>query len=370
MDITNHTPYQAAYNTGLMPSGRYCLIVVIKATYDFPTGPNSTPQRAEEQIELYEADAFTGEPGYSSPLYENDFATHKPKCDLILQQAVAYAPDGEPAKQVEVALGINKYRKAFRVLGKRVWEKIGPFSYPTEPEPFTEMPLNWEMAYGGVDETAYPEEELSDAFLYNPIGTGYWRKPTAKKVNQTAMPQTEALEDPIKNVNEPYTPQGFGPVGRNWLPRSQYGGTYDEAWAKNDKPFYPQDFNELYHQCAPEDQQIKYPQGGEIITLHNLTPEGVLRITLPALEEPVMVELSNGDQLSLETMIDTITLDMQAQKLTLVARAQYPLKNTIHEVAEFVVGSPPPEPESEDEEDEEDWEDDTDEPNAEDSRHA
>ncbi len=370
MDITNHTPYQAAYNTGLMPSGRYCLIVVIKATYDFPTGPNSTLQQAEEQIELYEADAFSGEPGYSSPLYENDFATHKPKCDLILQHAVAYAPEGEPIQQVQVALNIGAHRKSFRVLGKRVWKKIGPFSYPTEPEPFTKIPLNWEIAYGGVDETAYEEEDLSDACLANPVGIGYWHKPKAKITDGTPIAHTEAIDTPITDPKERHIPQGFGPVGRNWLPRSQYGGTYDEAWAKNDKPFYPQDFNELYHQCAPEDQQITYPQGGEIITLHNLTPEGILRITLPELKEPVVVELSNGEQLSLETMIDTITLDMQAQKLTLVARAQYPLKNTIHEVAEFIVGAPPPEPEPEDEEDEEGWEEDTDEANAEDTRYA
>ena len=45
------------------------------------------------------ADTFTGEPGFSAPVYEVDFAPRKPRCDVLLVGS-AYAPEGRPATRV------------------------------------------------------------------------------------------------------------------------------------------------------------------------------------------------------------------------------------------------------------------------------
>ncbi len=341
MDLKNHTDYEAAYSTGILKSAQYCVVVVIKATYDIH--PDRKPTLAEKQTEIFDADAFTGEPGYSSPLYDNDYATIKPQCDVVLQNAIAYVPDGKPATEVEVSLQIPGIDKHFRVLGKRVWEKSGFWAYATKPEPFTTQPITWEIAYGGVDETAYEEEDLSDTYLVNPVGIGYWRKPKAKITDGTPIAHTETIDTPITDPKERHIPQGFGVVGRNWLPRSQYGGTYDEAWERNRRPFLPDDFDEHYYQSAPSDQQIEYPQGGEQIKLVNLTPEGELAFELPAdiKAVPIEVSLTRGGSQRLESMIDTITIDTANKKLTMVARAHIPFVHSIHEIGDIKVGTQP-----------------------------
>ncbi|MGH1441253.1 MAG: DUF2169 family type VI secretion system accessory protein [Cellvibrionaceae bacterium] len=348
MNITNNTPYQAEFNPGMMPDGRTCLIVVIKATYDLPDAnlskqDGSELTLSEKQIELYESDAFTGDPGESSPLAENDYATFKPKCDVILQQATAYAPEGKPATSLTVSLQCASINKSFLVLGPRRWEKktLGLLSQPSEPQAFLEQALSWEIAYGGIDHNAYPDQEEEDdrkeSYAANPIGIGYWRQPDNTQIEHTPIAQTEIIGQAINKPKERHQPQGFGPVARSWPPRSQYGGTYDDHWEQNTKPFLPDDFDSLYYQCAPADQQMPYPKGGEEVTLTNLNPEGLLQFTLPVLDVSITTKLRNRSEQILEPVIDTITINTSNNTLTLVARAHHPLKNTIHEVSEFVV---------------------------------
>ena len=328
MNLTNHTPYTAAYNVGLMPDGRHCVVVVIKATYRIGA---DDPRLAETQLPLYDTDAYTGEPGASSLLYDNDFAPYKPRCDVILHNPIAYALNGRPTQSLEVGLHIGTCAKTYRVVGKREWQRRLFVSTPSEAQRFTEQPLSWEIAYGGTDHDAYPEPERSEAYTPNPVGIGYRRKVKAKHIWDTPVAQTEALPYPIKDCTVRYPPQGYGPIARNWQTRSQYAGTYDDHWAKHNKPFLPDDFDEQYYQVAPPDQQIAYPTGGEHLTLRNLNPTGYLHLHLPRLDVPVNLKLNRGSE-TLSPKVDTITLDPTAEWMTLVARARYPLRNNIFEV--------------------------------------
>jgi len=353
MNIKNHTDYAANFSPGMLPDGRTCLVVVVKATYDFPAEDGGKMTVAEKQVEIYDSDEFTGEPGESSPLYENDYATYKPKCDVIIQNSVAYTPNGEPAQRVEVGLQMEGIDKRFIVTGRRYWEKknLGFVARPSEAQAFLEQPLSWEIAYGGIDKNVHEdkeqEDERSESYPINPIGAGYWYQPEVEQVELTTIAQTESIDQPINKPQERYKPQGFGPIARSWMPRSQYGGTYDDKWEQHVKPFLPDDFDSLYYQCAPADQQIDYPQGGEIITLKNLTPEGLLQLPLPTLDIPIEVQLSNGGSDTLDYAIDTLTLDMEKKQLSLVARAVKPLKNSMHEVGAFIIGHQPEEDEEE-----------------------
>ncbi|VUD46587.1 hypothetical protein TDB9533_00853 [Thalassocella blandensis] len=353
MNIQNYTDYVANFGPGMLPDGRICLIVVVKATYDFPAEEGLELMLAENQISIYDSDEFIGEPGYSSPLYENDYATLKPRCDVIICNAIAHAPDNEPAQRVEVGLQIASINKTFVVTGPRYWEQSSlGLARASQPEPFTQQKISWEISYGGTDDTAYEEEGLSESYLPNPVGCGYWYKPTLGKIVNSPIAQTEEKDQPIDKPKARFKPRGFGPIGRNWHPRSDYCGTYDKSWEQNTKPFLPHDFNALYYQCAPEDQQMNYPSGGEIITLKNLSPEGGLQFSIPSFDFPIEVQLSNGDSEMLDYAIDTVTIDMEKRQLSLVARALKPLKNSIHEIGAFIVGVRPETDVDEDDEDE------------------
>ena len=88
--------------------GTKVLSLVIKATFDFPA-PGGVPKRALVQRPLIMADEYVGEPGFSAPLWETDFAFRKTACDVVAQGA-AYAPRGKPAERVRVGLATANMR--------------------------------------------------------------------------------------------------------------------------------------------------------------------------------------------------------------------------------------------------------------------
>jgi hypothetical protein len=67
----------------------------------------------------------------------------------------------------------------------------------------------------------------------------------------------------------------YGVIGRHWLPRIGYAGTYDQQWLDEHFPFLPPDFDEQYYQAAPLDQQLPKPLGEQMVSLVNLTPDGI-----------------------------------------------------------------------------------------------
>ena len=84
MNLINATKLTVDYSTFLDKTGREWMTVVAKGTFGIPDRPNREPQLLEEQVPLVMTDVFTGEPGFSAPLCENDFAPRKPRCDVLL----------------------------------------------------------------------------------------------------------------------------------------------------------------------------------------------------------------------------------------------------------------------------------------------
>jgi hypothetical protein len=106
-------------------------------------------------------------------------------------------------------------------------------------------------------------------------------------------------------------------------------------------PFLPADFDERYYQAAPADQQVPYLRGGEPVTLFNLSPPGRTDFRLPSRPVPVTFLLKNGEEIHLESVIDTLTLEPDLNRFTLVWRASRPLRRNIFEVSQVVAGAMP-----------------------------
>lgn len=140
-----------------------------------------------------------------------------------------------------------------------------------------------------------------------------------------AAPQIEAPDNPFKGQHH-YPTLGLGPIGRWWQPRLALAGTHDAAWKATQWPKSPLDHDYRYWNCAPLDQQIDYPQGGEVITLAHLTPNppatgGGVRFALPRQDLQVLLRLHAGPLLFAPMHIDTVIIDMQAATLAVVRRA-------------------------------------------------
>jgi hypothetical protein len=335
MQLLNATKMQARYTLGIRPDGRERVVVVVKGTFTIPRD-DQRPQLAEKQVPLVEADVFTGEPGLSAPLYESDYAPHKPRCDVLLNGS-AYAPGGRPAERVTVSLRVGSLVKSFVVVGKRSWQPGLLHFSPSKPEPFVALPISYDNAFGGVDR-ADPDPAMHRWYPTNHAGVGYAEQPTVRSMEGKQVPNTEEAGQPITKPNGTYRPMGLGPVGRGWQPRASFAGTYDQNWLANVCPFLPSDFKEEYFQAAPTDQQIDFPQGGEEVELIHLTPQGRTTFRLPRGNVPVEFFLKGGDTKPTMAVLDTIVLEPNLGRFLLSWRSSLPLRRNLFEVPLAVVG--------------------------------
>ncbi len=335
MELLNATKMTAGYTMGMRPDGRELLVVVVKGTFGIPVSGDE-PRLLDEQAKLVEADAFTGEPGFSAPLYESDYAPHKPKCDVLLNGS-AYAPGGKPAERVTVSLRVGPMRKSFDVVGNRAWKRGIFGATATFPEPFAVMPFSYDKAFGGAG--GAPEiPSRRRTVLANHAGVGFHDRPTDPSIDGQPLPNTEETGRPVTDPRGDYRPMAFGPIGRAWQPRPKYAGTYDENWRNKVFPFLPADFDERYYQAAPDDQQTPFPNGGEEVELLNLTPEGRTVFRLPTLNIPVEFGRLEGEPETIAALLDTILLEPDKRRFLLMWRASLPLRKNMFEVPRGIVG--------------------------------
>src|SRR5690349_6514330 len=115
MEVINATRMVVGCTMGLEPSGRELLVLVIKGTFVLPK-PGEAVRLADEQSPLVTADTFTGEPGFSAPRYEIDFAPRKRACDVLLVGS-AHAPEGRQVARMHAGLRVGTMDKGFDVVG-------------------------------------------------------------------------------------------------------------------------------------------------------------------------------------------------------------------------------------------------------------
>lgn len=318
---------------GMKPDGRELLVVAVKGTFIIPK-QGEDPRLAEAQEPLIEADTFTGEPGFSAPVYEVDYAPIKHRCDVLLIGS-AYAPQGRPVSKVQVGLKVGSLTKTFYVLGERYWD-AGVAISPGSPGLFDRMLISYDIAFGGLD-NFHQDESKHSVYMPNPVGKGYHARLASELVDGTPMPNTEEINRLIRTPDGDYKPMAFGPIGRGWSPRLQYAGTYDQNWIDNISPFLPQDFNESYFQAAPPDQQIPYLKGGEDVFLVNLTPDVRCQFRLPDIKIPVVFYLKKGGKEEALAVIDTLVIEPDLQRFTVTWRVTRPLRKNIFEVSQISV---------------------------------
>jgi hypothetical protein len=336
MELINSTRMVTGFTMGMEPSGRELLVVVVKGTFQIPK--EGEPVRlAEEQLPLMMADTFTGEPGLSAPVYEADFAPRKHRCDVVLIGS-AYAPGGRPVPRVRVGLTLNGMAKSFVVVGDRQWRSSPLRTSASRPQAFTVMPISYDCAFGGVD-MRHEDPAKHAAFMRNPVGRGFHSHMRSEWVDGSPLPNTEEMNRPVDAPDsKTYLPMSYGAIGRGWEPRSDYAGTYDDNWLSEHFPFLPPNFDEMYYQAAPLDQQVPHPHGGEDVRMVNLTPDGQTSFTLPVFNAPIHFFPKKGVREDGQLVLDTIVLTPDQQRFTLTWRATRPLRKSMFEVAQILVG--------------------------------
>ncbi len=336
MDFVNGTAMSAAFTMGLDSGGRESVVVVIKGTFLIPAQGGAAPL-ADTQDPLVFADTFTGKPGFSAVVYECDFAPFKPRCDVLLLGS-AHAPPGRQVTNINVGLRVGTMTKGFEVVGDRHWTAGALGVSASQPKPFTSMPITYDRAFGGLGEVSADNPALTNAYAPNPVGVGYFPQRRDRDLFARPLPNTHETNEPVSSPNTSYRPMAFGPIGRNFASRVAFAGTYDERWVAEVFPFLPSDFRDDYYQAAPSDQQILYPRGGEIVQIVNLTPQEQPPFHLPRVDMPVEFNNKEREQIRTSAVIDTVLLEPDRGRMNLVWRASLPLRDSIREITQVVIG--------------------------------
>jgi hypothetical protein len=287
--LQNDTPFMADRTWVRDMQGAEVWIVAVKGTFAIKS--NGATELAEKQEEICRAPQYMGEPGQSSLKYDADLALAKLTTDIILH-GHAHAPRGRLTTSVDVTLKVGRLTKTLRVFGPRFWRK-GYFGLKkSRPEPFDKMPIVYEHAFGGADQRSDDPRKHGWEWR-NPVGVGFAMK--KDHLSDQRLPNVEYPNELISHWKMRPSPAGFGPIACSWSPRVEQAGSFDESWENERKPLPPLDFGERYYQCAPLDQQPPgFLNGGEPVELHNMTPEGSLRFTLPRVTLGFATQIAGG----------------------------------------------------------------------------
>lgn len=319
--------------------GREFCVLVAKATFDIL--PNGTTRLADEQLPFVFADEHHDAPGLSSLKYESEFAPWKPRADVLLV-GEACAPAGQRVQSMLVGLVAGQVRKAIRVTGNRVWKRGIARITSTQPEPFIRMPLLYERAFGGSDHT-HNNPAQHATYEENPVGVGFHKNANAAVLDGTPLPNLEDPRTPVDSPRGLYTPKAYTPVGRSWMPRRAFAGTYDEQWMNQQFPFLPLDFDDRYFQSTPADQQTHHLQGGEEILCTGMRPDGQLRCAVPRLRVDTLA-LYKDHEVAQQAVCDTLILEPNVPRLSLLWRTAFPLTRRVADLREIIVGDKPAQP--------------------------
>ncbi len=173
---------------------------------------------------------------------------------LVTGSCFARTSEGVQASEVNVKVGA--LQKRLLIFGDRFW-KAG--NIPSQPKPFTEMPITWNNSFGGPD------------YAMNPLGKGV---PAHRMDGPVPLPNIESPDQLIGSPDDRPLPAGMAPLDMMWPQRQSKGGTYDNNWKEECWPWFPDDLNPEFFNAAPEDQYIQgFFNGREDIELHNMHPE-------------------------------------------------------------------------------------------------
>ncbi len=237
-----------------------------------------------------------------------DLCMPKRKGEFLVWGA-ACAPGGAPVRAMHVRAQVGDLAKTLYVIGDRHWNG----SVPTEPQPFSIMPISWRNAFGGA------------GIASNPLGMG--ARPSSgaglKSGDQWRLPNIEMPGQLIALPGDTPEPAGFAPYDIAWPQRASSAGTYDASWFKETFPGFARDMRWELFNAAPRDQQLEgFWRGDEKVFVENMHPEhDVLRGNLPAARPRLFLEQSTLGGLAFREVglrLDTVWLFPGIQRVVLI----------------------------------------------------
>jgi hypothetical protein len=325
LQLQNNSPFAAALALFPNEQGIDTLYTIVKAT--FSVYPHLT--LAQQQIEPQQKDVYLGEPLDSSLVLASDYHTGKSATDILMTGS-AFSLDGQDVNQLDVSLGLADLRKTVRVFGNRYWER----GRHTAPDFFTEMPMVYEAAFGGV---LLVDGQIHQLEERNPVGQGFYGNLTSDEVEGWPLPHLENPRQLISSLGFRPEPACFAPLAPHWKPRATFAGTYDQHWQSHRAPYLPEDYHPRFMNSAPVDQIYpEFLQGGEPVSIVGMHPMGELNFNLPAVNLVNRVHLT-GQEVTTQFVLETVHLQPNALQVAMVWRSAYRCDKNAHRIRQISV---------------------------------
>jgi hypothetical protein len=340
-------------------------VFVLLAKRTYHVRPNAVPVPAEKPVPLAHVDRYYegGDPEITTVQFESEVAPFKLATDFVVIGS-AFAPGGKPVTQLDAIVEVGRTKKMVRVFGDRSCEYVqGRSPRFLDPQPFTEIEIRYERAYGGTDTKSKPE--MMVLYPRNPMGTGFVLANRESTINGLMLPN---LEDPADLlipdrlvVGEPEKwpaqplPQGFGWFPKIAYPRCSFVGALPAFVAPGvplkeetlglvprnqialGRQFRLPSYDVRFNHGASLGLTVPFLAGGEPVRLTHLMPEGVLAFSLPKEKPQMMLDLGVGPT-ELSPVLHTACVRVADRQLDMIWRGalRYPGVDWLPEMKQLV----------------------------------
>lgn len=274
----------------------------------------------EEQRAPSMADEHWADPASSSLRYPSQGVVRRTGTEIYLQGS-AWAAGGRKSIAVPTRVTVGACSKQVDIVGNRFWRRGVLGLSSTAPEPFEQLPLRYEQAFGGTLRDGKGTILAQEA--RNPIGRGFFVR------------EQDAIDQPLPNVqrpgeraaswNVPTTPEGYGPIPGSWQPRLGFAGTYDQKWIDERVPLWPLNLDPRFFAAAALGMTVPQAlRGGEPVTLEGFSPDGAFHFKMPS-HRIVAKAYYDHQTLRARMLLDGVLFEPDENSVTLYWRSAFPL---------------------------------------------
>jgi hypothetical protein len=335
--IDNLTPFGAAAAFAYDLDDEQVVTICVASSFDLPPAGSAhdrplTPAAVQPPPPM--ADEHTGSPATTSLRVPGQGAPHRLATEIYLHGS-AWAPQGRRVTEMRTRVTVGPCRKEVHLVGDRYWIPMSGGLGATAPEPFVTMPLSYERAFGG---TAWAEDgRMVAQEARNPIGRGVHA--SVADATHRPLPNLESPGERVTTWSARASPAGYGPIPGSWQPRLRLAGTFDEAWAANRAPLWPEDTDPRFFSAGAPGLLADGPLDGSAqVALEGFSPDGPIVFRLPELRLVAKSYYGHGaERGTLE--LDAVLLDTDASTVTLFWRRVVPLGRGAGAHLHTVVGS-------------------------------
>ena len=324
MSFANETRFAALPVPLIDADGNDVLVAIVKATYHVESDGTPVLATSQQPIRLSDETRDPDDPK-ASLLFPSDVCFAKRGTDVIV---VGDAVSPTPVTVMDIAVRARDIM-TLRVHGTRVFYEGPRGATIGDAQPFTRMPVAYELAFGGMS------DDLSAVELRNPSGVGVAQQDrdligrVAPQIEDPALPHTTSADR--------HPPVGFGAIMTHWSPRRELVGTFDQHWQQTRMPLLPEDYDLRYGNVAhPRLQRDPSLRPGEEIAVVGMSAEPLVS-AVPPLPVVVRAFFDTGERADKSPEIDTLMILPEQRLIEVTCRAAFPIGRGHRVLREVVV---------------------------------